>query len=75
MPSDLSDAQWDLLEPVFDAPGKRGRTHAHDLRRVVEAILYIAQRATARRQSTRSVSETTIPSGPRTWAIRQVFSC
>jgi hypothetical protein len=33
------------------------------------------QRATTRRQSIRSVSETTIPSGPRTCAMRQVFSC
>jgi hypothetical protein len=23
-PSDLTDEQWDLLEPVFNAPGKRG---------------------------------------------------
>ena len=42
-PSDLTDGQWDLLEPVFNAPGKRGRKHADDLRGVVDAILYIAQ--------------------------------
>ena len=24
-PSDLTDDQWDLLEPAFNAPGKRGR--------------------------------------------------
>ena len=42
-PSDLTDEQWDLLEPVFDAPGKRGRQHADDPRNVVEAMLYIAQ--------------------------------
>lgn len=35
--------QWDLLEPVFHAPGKRGRRHADDLRRVVDALLQIAQ--------------------------------
>jgi transposase len=28
---------------VFNAPGKRGRRHANDLRAVVDAILYIAQ--------------------------------
>ena len=33
----------DLLLPVFNAPGKRGRTHADDLRTVVDAMLYIAQ--------------------------------
>ncbi|MCD4534060.1 IS5 family transposase [Nocardioides sp. cx-169] len=42
-PSDLTDDQWELLEPVFNAPGKRGRKHADDLRAVVDAMLYIAQ--------------------------------
>ena len=42
-PSDLTDDQWELLEPVFNAPGKRGRRHADDLRTVVDAMLYIAQ--------------------------------
>ncbi|WP_299930002.1 IS5 family transposase [uncultured Nocardioides sp.] len=42
-PSDLTDEQWNLLEPVFNAPGKRGRRHADDLRSVVDAMLYIAQ--------------------------------
>lgn len=42
-PSDLIDEQWVLLEPVFNAPGKRGRKHAGDLRAVVDAMLYIAQ--------------------------------
>jgi putative transposase len=42
-PSDLADDQWELLAPVFNAPGKRGRKHADDLRTVVDAMLYIAQ--------------------------------
>lgn len=42
-PSDLTDQQWELLDPVFNAPGKRGRRHADDLRTVVDAMLYIAQ--------------------------------
>ena len=41
-PSDLTDDQWDLLDPVFSAPGKRGRKHAEDLRSVVDAMLFIA---------------------------------
>ena len=40
--SDLTDEQWALLEPVFNAPRKRGRKHAEDLRTVVDAMLYIA---------------------------------
>jgi transposase len=42
-PRDLTDDQWELLEPVFNTPGKRGRKHARDLRTVVDAMLYIAQ--------------------------------
>jgi transposase len=41
--SDLTDEQWKLLEPEFNAAGKRGRKHADDLRRVVDAMLHIAQ--------------------------------
>ena len=40
--SDLTDEQWALLEPVFNVPGKRGPKHAPDLRRVVDAMLYIS---------------------------------
>jgi hypothetical protein len=42
-PSDLTDDRGDLLQPVSNAPGKRGREHADDLRTVVDAVLYIAQ--------------------------------
>jgi putative transposase len=41
-PSDLTDEQWALLDPVFNTPGERGRKHAADLRTVVDARLYIA---------------------------------
>jgi putative transposase len=40
--SALTDEQWALLEPVFNTPGKRGPKHAPDLRRVVEAMLYVS---------------------------------
>jgi putative transposase len=40
--SDLTDEQWALLEPVFNMPGKRGPKHAPDLRRVVDAMLYVS---------------------------------
>jgi putative transposase len=42
-PSDLTEDEWALLEPVFNAPSKRGRKHADDLRTVVGAMLYIGQ--------------------------------
>jgi putative transposase len=42
-PSDLTDDQWKLLQPVFNAASERGRKHADDLRSVVDAMLYIAR--------------------------------
>ena len=43
-PSDLTDDQWELLEPVCDAPGEHGRRpRADDLRTVVDAMLYIGR--------------------------------
>lgn len=43
--SDLTDEQRAVLAPVFNTPGKRGPRHAPDLRRVVDAMLYVYQRA------------------------------
>lgn len=43
-PSDLSDAQWALLEPLLERPPRadgRGRPREVALREVVNAILYV----------------------------------
>jgi transposase len=40
--SDLTDAEWALIEPHLPAPSKRGRPREVDLRDVMEAILYMA---------------------------------
>jgi putative transposase len=44
-PSDLTDAQWRLLEPLLRErePGGPGRPPTVDLREVVNALLYIKQ--------------------------------
>jgi transposase len=39
--SDLTDAQWKILEPLLLVPSKRGPKHGNDLRHVVDAMLYI----------------------------------
>ena len=39
-PSDLSDAQWAMIEPVFARSDPRGARSKYPKRRVVEAILY-----------------------------------
>jgi transposase len=41
-PSDLTDEQSALLEPVFNTPGKRRRKHVDDLRTALDAMLNIA---------------------------------
>jgi putative transposase len=41
--TDLSDHQWDLVEPFMPPPKKRGKKRTVDLREVVNAILYISR--------------------------------
>ena len=41
LPSDLTDAEWALLEGFFDPPSKVGRPRKWPSRRIVEAILYL----------------------------------
>jgi len=40
--SDLTDAQWKILELLLSVPSKRGPKHGDDLRHVVDAMLYIS---------------------------------
>lgn len=42
-PSDLTDAQWAILEPLLPSPKGRGHPRTADLREVLNAILYIAR--------------------------------
>jgi transposase len=37
----MTDAEWELLERLLPHPSRLGRPRTTDLRRVVEAILYI----------------------------------
>lgn len=40
-PTDLTDAQWAILEPLVPAVKPGGRPAAHERRELVEAILYV----------------------------------
>ena len=42
-PSDLTDAQWQVIAPHLppEVPGRRGRPRIWPLRRIVEGILYL----------------------------------
>ena len=41
LPSDLTDAEWAVLEPFFPPPSHVGRPRKWPMRRIVEAILYL----------------------------------
>lgn len=41
LPSDLTDAEWALLEPFLPPPSSVGRPRKWPMRRIVEAILYL----------------------------------
>jgi putative transposase len=40
-PSDLSDAEWSLLEPLLESPERRGRPPKWPARRVTDAVFYL----------------------------------
>jgi putative transposase len=48
-PSDLTDAQWAILEPLLPEPEPLGRPRKYDLRRVVDAVLYRNRNGCTRR--------------------------
>jgi putative transposase len=40
-PTDLSDAEWECLEPHLPAPKKRGRPKDHSPREILDAVFYL----------------------------------
>lgn len=39
--TDLTDKQWEVLEPLLPPPSRRGRPREHALREIVNALLYL----------------------------------
>lgn len=44
VPSDLSNEEWVLLEPLLASPERRGRPPKWPVRRVADAIFYLLRR-------------------------------
>lgn len=65
--TDLTDEHWALPEPVFNAPGRRGPKHAPDLRRVVDAMLYVSHTGCQWRYLPESFRPWT-----RVWSLRSI---
>ena len=42
-PSDPTDQQWQLVEPLLPAPKSGGRPEKHPRRPIVDAILYVVR--------------------------------
>ena len=42
-PTDLSDAQWNQLQPLLPPPSRRGRPRTRDLRSILDGIFYLLQ--------------------------------
>ena len=40
-PSDLTDEEWALVEPLLERSHPAGREQTYSLRRIVDAILYV----------------------------------
>jgi len=49
-PSDLSDDEWALVEPLLPPPGEGGRPEKHSRRAIVDAVLYVVRTGCAWRQ-------------------------
>jgi transposase len=49
-PSDLTDEQWALVEPLLPPAGEGGRPEKHPRRAVVDAVLYLVRTGCAWRQ-------------------------
>lgn len=40
-PTDLTDSEWAIIEPLLPSPKSKGRSRTTDLRQVINAILYL----------------------------------
>jgi putative transposase len=41
--TDLSDAEWALIEPHLPAPRAHGRPRIHSLREILDAVFYVVR--------------------------------
>ena len=40
-PTDLSDAEWNYIQPHLPVPKEHGRPRIHDLRDILDAVFYV----------------------------------
>ncbi len=67
--SDLTDAEWALVEPFMPTPSRLGRPRKTDLRQVLDGLLYVASTGCQWRQLPRNVPPySTVQSDFYRWA-------
>ena len=74
--SDMTDAEWKLLQRLLPPPHRLGRPRKTDLRRVMEAVLYILSTGCQWRALPREVPPRDVPSrglSPRNVLPRDVL--
>ncbi|WP_197699610.1 transposase [Micromonospora zamorensis] len=47
-PSNLTDAEWEIIEPMLPSPQWMGRPEKHPRRAVIDAVLYVVRTGCAR---------------------------
>lgn len=73
-PSDLSDADWELIENYFARTNKRGAVGEHAKRDVVNAILYVTRGGIQWRMLPRDFPPwQTVYDHYRSWCLRGVW--
>ena len=71
-PSDLTDAEWAVLEPLLPGPAKLGRPPRYEKRAILNAIFYVVRGGCSWRMlpgempPRRIVYHSTLPAGART---------
>ncbi|GGB83192.1 IS5 family transposase [Deinococcus soli (ex Cha et al. 2016)] len=72
--SDLSDAEWALLEPLLPGPSSTGRKRIHSQRLLIDAMLYVLKSGCAWRLLPLNFPRwTTVYAQYRRWRIRGVL--
>ncbi len=64
LPSDLTDAEWAILEPLLPPRSKLGRPPVWDYRQIVEAILYRGLSSNGTENLHKGLQASSIPVAP-----------
>jgi transposase len=73
-PSDLTDQEWEMLAPLFDNAGKRGRPPKYERRQMLDGVFYVVRSGCAWRMLPTSFPPwQSVYSHFRRWAAAGLF--